>query len=479
MVDTNSAKYDLLLHHFNGILDILQDGIYISDSQGMTLLVNAAYERLVGVSAAELIGKSVQELQASGFFNTIVNPKVVASGEIATSVQEVKGRKVVLHGHPVLDDKGKVDLVVTFVRDITAFSRLKWEIAQQRALIDSYQRQVSNFDPESVFQDDGMVAVSEASMNLLTAIDNIGPTDAAVLILGETGVGKDIVARKIHKKSLRANKPFLKMDCTAIPENLVESELFGYTPGAFSGAHAKGKEGYFENASNGTLFLDEIGELSLPMQTKLLRAIQDQEIIRLGSTRVTPINVRIVAATNRDLEEEVRKGVFRSDLFYRLKVAVLQINALRERKDDILPLARVFLHRFNKKYGKNLKMAPGAENRILLYDWPGNVRELENTIHSLVVTSTKDVIRCSDLPKELSEEMPCGEIPSGVHGFNIGKLSLKEMMRDIEQQLINETLTIYGSVTKAAEVLQVDRTTLFRKMKTACETKNKGPDHKE
>ena len=476
MVDTNSAEYDLLLRHFNGIFDIIQDGVYISDANGKTLLVNAAYERLVGVSATELIGKTVHELQADGFFNTIVNPTVVASGEIATSVQEVEGRKVVLHGHPVLNQNGDVDLVVTFVRYITAFSRLKSEIAQQRALIDSYQRQVANFNPESVFQDDGMVAVSEASTNLLSALDNIAPTDAAVLILGETGVGKDIVARKIHKKSLRAAKPFLKVDCTAIPESLVESELFGYSPGAFSGAHTKGKEGFFEKANNGTLFLDEIGELSLAMQTKLLRAIQDQEIIRLGSTQVTPINVRIIAATNRDLEEEVRNGNFRSDLYYRLKVAVLQIHPLRERGDDILPLARVFLYRFNKKYDKKMIMTVKAENKMLQYNWPGNVRELENTIHSLVVTSVKDSITSTDLPSPISGDPSCGELVHSMHSLNIGRLSLKEMMRDLEQELINETLSIYGSVTKATEVLQVDRTTLFRKMKTAGKKKIKeGP----
>ncbi len=470
MDDTNSEAYELLMRHFGGILDIIQDGVYISDSKGRTLLVNASYERLVGVSARELIGKNVLELQADGFFNTIVNPKVVASGTTTTSVQEVKGRKVVLHGHPVMGTNGKVDLVVTFVRDITAFSRLKREIASQRALIDSYHRQVANFNPESVFQDDGMVAVSEASLSLLAALDNISPSDAAVLILGETGVGKDIVARKIHKKSQRAGKQFLKVDCTAIPESLVESELFGYTPGAFSGAHSKGKEGFFEKANNGTLFLDEIGELSLPMQTKLLRAIQDQEIIRLGSTKVTPINVRIIAATNRNLEEEVQNATFRSDLFYRLKVAVLQILPLRERKDDILPLARVFLYRFNNKYNKNIVLTSDAENKLLHHDWPGNVRELENTIHSIVVTCTKESITSSDLPKAISNTNSCSEIIPMLQSFHIGKRSLKEMMRDIEQDIINETQAYYGSLTKTAEVLQVDRTTLFRKLKAAGDT---------
>ncbi|MBG0774882.1 MAG: sigma 54-interacting transcriptional regulator [Desulfovibrionaceae bacterium] len=472
MVDDNNPQgYESLLRHFNDILDILQDGVYISDTEGRTLYVNAAYEKLVGVDAAELVGKSVHELVANGFFTTIVNPQVVASGSTTTSVQEVRGRTVVLHGYPVLDDRGKVELVVTFVRDITAFARLKREIATQRTLIDSYQRQVANFNPESVFQDDGMVAVSEASLNLLASLENIAPTDAAVLILGETGVGKDIVARKIHKKSQRASLPFLKVDCTAIPESLVESELFGYAPGAFSGAHTKGKEGFFEKANNGTLFLDEIGELSLVMQTKLLRAIQDQEIIRLGSTKVTPVNVRIVAATNRNLEQEVLDGTFRSDLFYRLKVAVLQILPLRERRDDILPLARVFLYRFNNKYNKNIMMSNDAENAIFHYDWPGNVREMENTIHSIVVMCTKDLITSSDLPQAIAKNGEYHDIAHVMQAFNIGKRSLKEMVRDMELEIINETLAIYGTASKAAEVLQVDRGTLFRKLKAAHKAK--------
>ena len=341
MLEGRMASDAPVVHFFDAILDLIPDGVYISDSSGLTLKINEPYERLTGVKASSVIGMNVYDLQDQGVFDTIVNPEVVHSGNSATSVQEVNGLKVVLRGYPVLDDNGDVALVVTFVRDITQIDRLKREVASQRELVDSYQRQMASLNPEAVFQKEGMIAVSQQSTGLLKALDNIAPTDAVVLILGETGVGKDVLARQIHKKSLRKDKPYLKVDCTAIPESLVESELFGYEPGAFSGARSKGKQGLFEMANGGTLFLDEIGELSLPMQTKLLRAIQDQEIIRVGATSVTPIDVRIIAATNRGLEEEVEKGRFRSDLYYRLKVAVLQIQPLRDRKDDILPLVRV------------------------------------------------------------------------------------------------------------------------------------------
>jgi PAS domain S-box-containing protein len=450
---------------------LLHDGIHISDSSGMTLLVNEPYERLTGISAANLIGKTVLELKSSGVFSSIVNPEVVRTAETVTSVQEVNGRKVVLHGHPVLNEAGNVEMVVTFVRDITVFSRLKEEIASQKSLVDYYQKQVSSLNPEDVFLDDGMVAASSASKKILKSLENISPTDVTILILGETGVGKDVLAKRIHRQSLRANTRFLKIDCSTIPESLVESELFGYAPGAFTGARSKGKQGFFERADGGTLFLDEVGELSLAMQTKLLRAIHDQEIIRVGSTEVTKIDIRIIAATNRDLEESVAKGSFRSDLFYRLKVAVVNIPPLRERKDDILPLIRVFLHRFNKKYDKQIRVSAKAENTLINYDWPGNVRELENMIHSTVVKSLKDRVSYKDLPSGLAPSTSSSGSLSNFGSYDIGNRPLKEIIGNIERELINEALAVYKSVAKVAEVLQVDRSTVFRKTRNTWNAK--------
>lgn len=452
-------------HHLLRILDLFLDGIYISDSQGNTLWVNKPYEKLTGIEASSLVGKNVFDLVKEGVFSAIVNPEVVSTRKNVTLVQEVNDRKVVLHGRPVLNEDGEVELVVTFVRDITVMSRLKEEIAAQNTLVNYYQRQVSTMNPEAVFVDDGVVAADKSSLKLLSLIDNIAPTDVTVLILGETGVGKDVIARRIHQKSLRAAERYLKVDCSAIPESLVESELFGYVSGAFSGAHAKGKEGYFERTDKGTLFLDEIGELSLSMQTKLLRAIHDQEIIRVGSTTVTKVNVRIIAATNKNLEEAVAKGNFRSDLFYRLKVAVVNILPLRDRRGDILPLLRVFLQRFNHKYKKDITLSTKAQNALLRYDWPGNVRELENLVHSLVVNSRKSRITCNDLPGGLSPKPNCSKLGADFSSYEIGSKPFKEIIADIERDMINEAVETYGSVAKAAEVLQMDRSTIFRKTK--------------
>lgn len=465
-MSSDTAKREAIRdRHLLSILDLLLDGIYISNSKGDTLWVNKPYEKLTNIKASTVIGKNVLDLKKSGVFSVIVNPEVVSTRQTATSVQEVNNRKVVLHGHPLLGADGNVELVVTFVRDITVMSRLKEEIAAQNTLIDYFQRQVSTLNPEDVFVDDGVVAVDKASLKLLSLLENIAPTDVTVLILGETGVGKDVIARRIHKKSRRSSERFLKVDCSAIPESLVESELFGYVSGAFSGAHAKGKEGYFERADKGSLFLDEVGELSLSMQTKLLRAIHDQEIIRVGSTSVTKINVRIIAATNKNLEEAVSKGHFRSDLFYRLKVAVINVLPLRERRDDILPLLRVFLQRFNNKYKKNINLSTKAQNALLRYGWPGNVRELENFVHSLVVNSTKARIACNDLPRELAVKPTCSNYGSTFGSYQIGGRPFKEIIGEIERDLINDTVEACGSVAKAAEVLQLDRSTIFRKTK--------------
>jgi transcriptional regulator with PAS, ATPase and Fis domain len=276
-------------------------------------------------------------------------------------------------------------------------------------------------------------------------------------------VGKDVIAKRIYKHSSRKNQRFLKVDCTAIPENLVESELFGYVSGAFSGARSKGKQGLFESANGGTVFLDEIGELSLPMQTKLLRVIQDQEIIRVGSTNVTKIDVRILAATNKNLEKAVSKGTFRSDLFYRLKVAEIDILPLRERRDDILPLIKVFLQRYNAQYGKNIHLSSRAENTLLNYIWPGNVRELQNTIHSIVVNVKTSRASLRNLPRSMSLKADRAVYSSFFEAYDVGSRPLKEIINQIERDLINDTLKIYGSVSKVAEILQVDRTTIFRK----------------
>ncbi len=469
------------------ILDLLSDGIYISDREGLTLAINTMYEKITGLKKENLVGRNVEILTKDGIFDTILNPIVVRTGKPASSVQtDRKGNKLVLNGYPIFDDSGQVALVVTFARDVTLMAQLKEQIASQRELIEKYRSNVQYINEESV-QRHPLIAHSREMTELNSFIGKVAETDATVLLQGETGVGKDVLARQIHRLSQRNGRPFFKVDCPTIPENLIESELFGYVPGAFSGANTKGKLGFFEMADKGTIFLDEIGELPLSMQTKLLRVLQDQEILRIGSTKVQKVDVRIIAATNRDLEDEVRQGRFRSDLYYRLHVAVVTIPPLRDRREDILPLAEHFLQRYTARYKKTIGFGPGVADVFLGYRWPGNVRELENFIQSLVVTNEDGDILVSDLPSNMVGHLSqkCREVAlsaagrgpeavpvgPGVPGASLYEaldaegMSLKEIMADIEREILQGALKVHGSISKVAEVFKIDRSTIFRKLK--------------
>ena len=442
-----------LSDYWDSIMDVLDDGIYISDRLGKTLMVNRRYEELTGLKREDLVGRTVKELVKEGKFDVVLNPDIVKTGMPKTVIQTTKiGKKVVLNGNPVFDPAHKVALVVTFVRDITSLSKIKEQLAYQQELLERFSEGEFLARGERIQQ--RLVFESRPMQNLLELIGSLAATDATVLLLGETGVGKDILARHIHEKSQRAGQAFFKVDCTAIPPNLVESELFGYDPGAFSGADRKGKPGFFEMAHKGTLFLDEIAELSLVMQGKLLRILQDREVIRVGSTRVKKVDVRIIAATNRNLVEAVADGTFRRDLFYRLQVAVVHIPPLRERREDILPLAHHFLQMFNAKYRKDLTLTPEAESILENYSWTGNVRELENLIHGLVIMLQKDQAGSTDLPPNMLPVMRNGR-----------SKSLHAVLAEMERELLRKGLAACGSVSALAKHFNVDRTTIFRKLK--------------
>jgi len=454
-----SEKLDMEKLH-EGILDVLSDGIYVTDAKGKTLAVNQMYEKLTGLKREEILGKLVTDLRNQGNFDVVLNPEIVSTGQKKSSVQVTKeGRRVILNGCPVFDESGKVVLVVTFVRDITLLSQLQDQISSQQEVIDKY-REVQNRD-KMKRQNGAVIFESQEMVQLMSVLDKVAKTDATVLLLGETGVGKDVFSRLLHERSLRHDEPFFKVDCSAIPESLIESELFGYEAGAFSGANTKGKPGLFEMADKGTLFLDEIGELPLLMQSKLLRALQDQELIRVGSTKVRKFDVRFIAATNKDLDEEVKNGRFRSDLFYRLRVAVLQIPHLRERQGDILPLTCLFFEKYNAKYRKEVDFTKEFCNAFQNYKWPGNVREMDNFIQSLIVTRDKEILDVSDLP----HYMLCDDININRSSMSVENRSLEELMSDYEKNLLKNALEVNGSVAKVAKLFKVDRTTIFRKAK--------------
>mgnify|MGYP001952855110 CR=1 FL=1 len=329
---------------------------------------------------------------------------------------------------------------------------LKREIFMKR----SEQGMVNTNADDSIMEK--IIYSSEKMKNIMSIIDDISKTDATVLLTGETGVGKEVLARLIHNKSHRRNKRFVVINCAAIPENLIESELFGHEKGAFTGASYK-KIGKFEQAQGGTVFLDEIGELPLNMQVKLLRVLQERQLERIGSNNLIDLDVRVIVATNRNLYEELQKGNFREDLYYRINVINIEIPPLRERKEDIIPLAISFLEEFSKYYNKNLRKIDLETMQILInYPWRGNVRELKNVMERSVVLAKRhqEILTKDYLPVEIRGK---DEFPQ-LRGRT--EITLKEY----EKILIAYTLNnVGGNKSKAADILGIERKTLYNKLK--------------
>lgn len=447
------------------ILNVLNDGLYISDPDGNTLWVNKMYEKLTGLGPQDLVGRNVRELVQEGVFDQVVNPDVVRDGKPVTHVQHLSnGKKLVLSGYPVFDEHGELCLVLTFARDITILTQMHDQMIAQRRLIEQFvdsvaylaQRQAKNMAP---------IYASRKMTEIIELLRRLAASDATVLLLGETGTGKDVMARLTHDHSARKDKMFLKVDCGGLNESLTESELFGYMPGAFTGAGSRGKAGYFEMADGGTVFLDEVGELSMLMQTRLLRVLQDGEIMRVGATTPRKVDVRVIAATNRNLAEQVEEGRFRRDLYYRLSVAVVEVPPLRERREDIGPLAEHFFSMYTTKYRKEMSPGPDVMEAFRNYGWPGNVRQLQNVVHNLVITRNPGTLHLSDLPPDIA-----GENEDSSHHVPDALLEehrpLKEIMADIERDILRKALKKHGSVQKVADMFQINRTTLFRKLRS-------------
>ena len=442
----------------DAIIESSFDGIYVTDGQGRTIRVNKSYESTTGIRREDVLGRKMDELVEEGFFNESVSMRVLKSRKGESLVQKIHtGKTVMVTGIPIFDEKGEITLVVTNVRDVTELYKLQNELSKMEMLRTRYESEIEQLRESSgassiVIRSKKMKEIYELSMRL-------AKVDATVLIQGESGVGKEVIADLIHSNSPRNDRPFVKISCAAIPEQLLESELFGYEGGAFTGAKAQGKAGIFETAHGGTIFLDEIGEMQLGLQAKMLRVLQEKQIMRVGSNKPIDVDVRILAATNRDLGELAAAGGFRRDLFFRLNVVPLVIPPLRERKEALISLAYTFLDKFNRRYGFSKQISPDALEIMNDYDWPGNVRELENTIERMVVITRGDVISAHDLPEKL-KKAPFGAAPAG-----IATGSLKQAVEDLERDMVTRALEACSSTRKAGAALGVDQSTVVRKMK--------------
>ncbi|WP_223255794.1 sigma 54-interacting transcriptional regulator [Peribacillus frigoritolerans] len=454
----DAHETDKLNRALDAIIENSYDGIYITDQDGITLYTNSAIERITGIPKEYYIGKSVDQLIKRGILNASVTHKVVKLRRTVSVVQDnFAGKETLITGSPVFNAEGEIEQVVTNIRDLSDLNELMHELTKANELNHQYKQEIEKL--RKITSKDGVVFVSDKMKMIYEIAERISDIDATVLILGETGVGKDVLARNIYNRSIRSKKgDFIKINCGAIPADLLESELFGYEGGAFTGANQKGKPGMFELAESGILFLDEVGELPLQLQVKLLRALQEREIQRIGGTKPKKIDVRIIAATNRNLSEMVKTGDFREDLFYRLNVIPITIPPLRERREDILALTDLFLTKANEQYKFSKEIDSRLKEYFYQHDWPGNVRELINIVERLVVLTDNRILSINDLPEEYQ--------PENRNQPNLNAtLTLKEAVERAEKEILTKAAQTYQTTYEIAEALESSQATIVRKLK--------------
>lgn len=386
-------------------LDCLDVGISIFDEKGTFLFVNRYVLNASGRPRSDYLGKTVDDFRKMGILDNPVISEVIKTKQPSMRVQRSKTKngdtkEFLVRGYPILDEEGEILFMVADRLEMCPLYRQYAELRKSAANIDRTQRR-------SPYEEDGIVCASPEMSRVLEMAAQVSLSDATVLLEGESGTGKEVVANFIHEKSRRNQAFMVQINCASMPENLLESELFGYEKGAFTGALSTGKEGLIEAANHGTLFLDEVNSMPLSLQAKLLRVLETKTILRIGSLKPRSVDFRLVTATNTDLKKCVEEHTFREDLYYRLNVIPIEIPPLRNRREDIIPLANHFLDLFCKKYGVEKQLAPKIYRTMEMYSWPGNVRELRNFIERLVVMSVSSAVRINNLPSgmlELSNE---------------------------------------------------------------------------
>lgn len=444
------------------IVDSIYDEIMVVNNEGKVIRVTEEKGyNFWGFDNIQLIGQNIFDLEEKGYFKPSVTRLVLEKKKKVSIIQENRfGFKILAVGNPILNENGDVDKIIIASRDIDEIFQLKEELAEARTESAKYQQEIKILKSPPKLKRE-LIYKGDKMMDLLLQVEKVARVDSTVLIYGESGVGKEVIAENIHHLSKRCDHPFIKVNCGAIPENLLESELFGYEKGAFTGALTKGKAGMFELANKGTLFLDEIGEMPLNLQVKLLQAIQDRKIIRVGGSNPIPLDIKIIAATNKSLEKMVEEKQFREDLYYRLAVILLYVPALSERMEDIESIAFHFLRYFNTKYEMDKYFSEEALELLRAYHWPGNVRELQNIVERVVVTVNETLISSEHITSVLfPARRKEREKPVSIQQI----IPLKEMISLAEEQLLKLALKKYTTTSEIAKALDISQPTAWRKI---------------
>lgn len=437
------------------ILETVQDGICVMSSEGVITYVNRAYLRILSEKEENILNKNIRDISPDG-----VRRRVLETGKSVVGALSYKKNDVtiVCNVNPIIVD-GEITGVVSVIKNITEVKKLSEKLKKASAKAEYLEEELFRTKkPDLAFSK--YIGYSGKVLDALATASKAAKTNTTVLIRGESGTGKELIAEGIHYGSKNAKGPFVRVNCAAIPQNLLESELFGHEKGSFTGA-IKRKLGKFELAQNGTIFLDEIGEMDKSMQAKILRVIQEKEFQRVGGEETIKVNVRIIGATHRNLEEMVRTMEFREDLYYRLNVIPIFLPPLRERRQDIAPLLEHFINKISKNIGKNISLVKNdAMEALLNYSWPGNVRELENLVERLVALNENQVIDLDDLPSYMRQERPMKKEKAHVTSIiEDDILPLKEY----EKIIIEKALKRYGSYNAAGKVLGLTHKTVAAK----------------
>ncbi len=424
------------------IFDNLYNGIYVVDGQGTTIGVNKTFEELSGFTNAELIGRNLYDLVGKdNYFSGAASLLVLERKRPVTATYTTStNRRFLVKGRPIFDANGDIEYVINTIWDLT--------VVQYSQPIDADTAR------NQMLSEDELVTCSDSMMAVIDLALRVAATDSTILLNGESGVGKSLLAKTIHRSSERKNKPLLQINCAAIPESLIESELFGYEPGSFTGADSKGKSGLLEMAQGGTVFLDEISELPLHLQSKLLGVIQDKEFFRVGGRQVQKVDIRLIAATNKDLAELVSAGRFREDLYYRLNVVPITLPPLRERKEDIPPLVQHFTEKYNRRYNSYKKFSESLINQMVGMTWKGNIRELENVVERSIVTTAGDYIT----PEKVRIPGIGKTIPKG--------MGLKKLLAEREREILLQARDQFHTTRRIAAALGISQASVARKLKS-------------
>lgn len=442
------------------IIDFVSDGVLVTDEESNIIMINKNHALLEFSTPDEIIGKSIPQLVDEGYYVELKPVELTELKEFLLSKQSVSfemitklQRRIFSTTQPIMDDNGNIKYIVYTSRDITEMRRLRNDLEKEAYLRKLYQKELISKDDENVY-----VSNSVTMKQIFDIVYKVSQVDSAVFLTGESGVGKGLIANRIHELGKRAPHPFIQINCAAIPESLFESEIFGYDEGAFTGAKKQGKPGMLELAGDGTVFLDEIAELPLPLQAKFLQVLQEGEFRRVGGITSIRLRCRVISATNQPVEQLIQQKRFREDLYYRLCVVPIYVPSLSERREEILPLAEIFLRRFNIKYGLSKEIDEDVKKWMFNYSWPGNVRELQNMVERLAIVSDSDSIQIEDVNRANHRKVSAGDYLSLEDN-----ISLKEANEKLEKILIERVSKSHKNSRDAAEALGISQATFLRK----------------